>query len=68
MQKTTKIAVTATEAAKMLSLKVKDFLELVACGFLPQPISTLPTHKLWSVATLEEAIDGNYRSENKFRT
>lgn len=62
-----KIAVTASEAAKMLSLKHSDFLELVSCGHLPPPISGLPRHTLWSVDALQRAIDGNYRPTRKFR-
>lgn len=61
-----KLAVDEKEAAKLLSLPVSEFLNLVSAGILPRPVKW-GDHKRWGVSHLEAVLTGaNIRDDEEF--
>lgn len=65
MARLQKLAVTARDAAKMLSLALHDFLSLVEAGALPQPVF-LGKHQLWIVSEIEAVLTGRNIEQEVF--
>lgn len=65
MAKLERLAVQAKEAARMLSMTVREFLFLVEQGALPPPIR-LGKHTLWVVAEIEAVLTGSKIEQEAF--
>lgn len=63
-----KLAVRATEAARLLSLSTGDFLRLVDEGALPSPVMIGGKHDRWRVAEIDAALNATNVDEEEFAT
>jgi len=63
-----KLAVRATEAAKLLSLITDEFLRLVEAGALPSLVAIGGRFDRWRVFEIDAALTGKNVGEEEFTT
>mgnify|MGYP001114973142 CR=1 FL=1 len=63
-----KLAVKATEAAKLLSLSKDEFLGLVDQGALPSPVIIGGRFDRWRVVEIDAALNGSNVEYDEFAT
>lgn len=65
---TNRLAVKEQEAAKLLSLTVSEFVELVEQAALPQPVLLGGKYPRWRVSEIDAVLAGEMIGDEDFET